>query len=245
MRERRKGAMLLVSSITGHVPTCPMATVYAATKAFERSFTYGLSLENEKHGIAITLLSPGAISDTAFAKRGNFEDALCWKVPFYPRSPEFVAKAGIDALAEGKLECIPGWQNRFGLRILQPLIPKKVMMNICQMAWQPLKRSLPTWLGGQVQVYEQVEVEHFDSSAEKIHELNPEFDNIPLLLELHPKAAQTMPQNETMVSEDIILDSDASQNRTANDSALIFNEEIMLETEREEQLEEQTAPEEN
>ena len=150
MRNRRKGAIMFVSSIVGHMPGCPSATVYAATKSFERSLALGLSKESEKYGIAVTLLSPGAISGTNFAERGEFTDALCWKIPFYPKSPEFVAKVGVDALSDGKLECIPGWQNRFGIRILQPMLPQKFMLGIGQMAWQPLKKSLPVWLGGEM-----------------------------------------------------------------------------------------------
>lgn len=148
MRHRHFGAILFVSSIVGHVPSVPSASLYAATKAFQRSLALGIGKENEKHGIASCVLCPGAIHGTEFSSTGKMDDSLFWRFPFYSRSPEFVAGVGIRALAEGKFECIPGWQNRALVRVLQPMMPQRLIISICQVSWQPLRQSLPLWLGG-------------------------------------------------------------------------------------------------
>ena len=217
MRNHRKGAVMFVSSITGYLPGCPSAALYAATKAFERSLALGLSNENEKNGIAVTLLSPGAISGTDFAQRGEFSNALCWKIPFYPKSPELVAKVGIDALSEGKLECVPGWQNRFAVRILQPMLPQKFMLGVGQMAWQPLKKSLPVWLGGEMVFFERVlspETETNDPNTKREQQI------VPMEIKLTRRTPQPLLRDN---SEDIQLKS----NITIDDeSKKIVSEDI-------------------
>eukprot|EP00815_Leptocylindrus_aporus_P000815 CAMPEP_0116055798 /NCGR_PEP_ID=MMETSP0322-20121206/3621_1 /TAXON_ID=163516 /ORGANISM="Leptocylindrus danicus var. apora, Strain B651" /LENGTH=523 /DNA_ID=CAMNT_0003539469 /DNA_START=397 /DNA_END=1969 /DNA_ORIENTATION=- len=184
MKSKRSGAILFVSSITGLVPALPSAAIYAATKSFERSLALGLSKEVSKYGIAVTLLSPGCISDTEFAKRGQMNEGLCWSIPYYPRSSMFIAKAAINSLSEGKLECIPGWQNRFLVRVMKPLLPQKMLMDFCQTLWQPLQKSLPVYLGGEMPLKSNDDDTYHSSLEHGIEMAGGDFEKPPQMLTL-------------------------------------------------------------
>jgi len=122
MKQRKRGRILLVSSIMGSVPSGPSVGIYAATKAFSTSLATSLRYELDPYGVAVTCLIPGAIKDTSFTtaalNQGN-QDALCWKIPFYPKSSYDVAHRAIRSLLVLRgtrgvdVEVIPGFQNKF------------------------------------------------------------------------------------------------------------------------------------
>jgi uncharacterized protein len=148
MKKRRRGRILMVSSICGGVAGLPSVAVYAATKAFENTLGLSLAQELEPYGVGVTCLMPGAVRDTDFRARSGSGDALCWKLPFYPLTPYQVAKAGIRALLRGDTECTPGWQNRVFLKVLKPALPQRLHNIIAETAWNPLshlfeRRSAP------------------------------------------------------------------------------------------------------
>ena len=64
LKEAGGGAIVNVGSLAGRTPV-PGSTVYAATKAGLRAFSYGLDAETKNAGIKIALVSPGPI-DTGF-----------------------------------------------------------------------------------------------------------------------------------------------------------------------------------
>uniref|UniRef100_A0A7S4MQF1 Ketoreductase domain-containing protein n=4 Tax=Odontella aurita TaxID=265563 RepID=A0A7S4MQF1_9STRA len=112
MKHQRRGRVLFVSSVVGAVPAGPGVAIYAATKAFEKALALSMSRELEKNGIGVTVMCPGAVKGTEFAKSSMTESAACWKLPFYPRSAPEVATRGVRALLAGDPEVYPGWQNR-------------------------------------------------------------------------------------------------------------------------------------
>jgi short-subunit dehydrogenase len=127
MKRRRRGRILNMSSICGAVAGVPTVAVYSATKAFCNSLTNSMALELEAFGVGVTSCVPGAVKGTDFKARSATDEALCWKWPGYAKDPERIAQVSIQAMLQGDIECIPGWENRFFLRILKPVIPVRIV----------------------------------------------------------------------------------------------------------------------
>eukprot|EP00588_Corethron_pennatum_P002422 CAMPEP_0194295084 /NCGR_PEP_ID=MMETSP0169-20130528/52575_1 /TAXON_ID=218684 /ORGANISM="Corethron pennatum, Strain L29A3" /LENGTH=67 /DNA_ID=CAMNT_0039044183 /DNA_START=9 /DNA_END=208 /DNA_ORIENTATION=+ len=67
MKRAGRGRILLISSVTGTLPSLPHSAVYAATKAYQLSLGRALGRELEPHGVAVTVSCPGAVRDTSFS----------------------------------------------------------------------------------------------------------------------------------------------------------------------------------
>ncbi|KAL7521684.1 hypothetical protein ACHAWX_006358 [Stephanocyclus meneghinianus] len=144
MKERRRGRILFVSSMAGAMPGCASVAVYAATKSFEKSLASSLGREMERYGIGVTCLLPGAVRDTDFASRSSVEDAVCFQVPGYAKSPEMVAGEGIKALMLGYPEVYPGWENRIFAKLGLPFCPPRIAGLIGEYAWSPCQLGIPS-----------------------------------------------------------------------------------------------------
>lgn len=107
MKERRRGRILMMSSICGATAGIPSVAVYAATKSFVNTLSLSLAQELEQYGCGVTLVMPGAVKDTEFKSRSDTHQALCWKIPFYPKTPQRVAESSIKALLRGETEVSP------------------------------------------------------------------------------------------------------------------------------------------
>ncbi|KAL7457051.1 hypothetical protein ACHAWC_008546 [Mediolabrus comicus] len=137
MKDRRRGRILFVSSMSGALPGCPSVAVYAATKSFEKSLASSLGRELERYGVGVTCLLPGAVKDTSFASSSEVEDAACFHFPGYAKTPELVASEGIKGLMLGYPEVYPGWQNRLFVKMGLPMLPSRVSNIIGEWAWNP------------------------------------------------------------------------------------------------------------
>jgi len=125
MIERRRGAILNVSSSAGFLPIPGMA-VYAASKAFVNSFTEALRAELANGRVSVTALCPGPVH-TEFgdvAARPGYEPE---------RGPEFtyvsVAQIARDALAaieSDKPVIIPGAVMKFAMFLVR-ITPMPIM----------------------------------------------------------------------------------------------------------------------
>jgi short-subunit dehydrogenase len=69
MAGRGRGQIVLIGSIAESFPL-PMAPTYAATKAGLRMFADALGIRLARHGVSVTLVSPGFI-DTAMSRKVN------------------------------------------------------------------------------------------------------------------------------------------------------------------------------
>jgi uncharacterized protein len=144
MKKRRRGRILMVSSVVGVSYAAPTVGAYAATKAFEKVLGLSMAKELEVYGVGVTCLLPGAVGDSHFRKNSGSSRALCWNIPFYVKSCEHVADQGVRALLQGDLEVIPGWQNRAFAKILLPILPHRAITIIVETAWNPLSHLKPT-----------------------------------------------------------------------------------------------------
>jgi short-subunit dehydrogenase len=109
MVERGRGAVIQVASVVSFQPV-PVQAVYAATKAFVRSFSEAVSAELKGTGVTMTALCPGPVS-SEFLEAGGFKTekpgpSFVWS------TPADVAKAGIEGADKGKRVVIPGLPSR-------------------------------------------------------------------------------------------------------------------------------------
>mmetsp|Transcript_31556 Transcript_31556/g.76161 ORF Transcript_31556/g.76161 Transcript_31556/m.76161 type:complete len:718 (-) Transcript_31556:293-2446(-) len=137
MVKRRRGRILMVSSMAGLASSVPNAAVYGATKAFLKSLSLSMSKELEKFGIGVTALMPGAVK-TNFRHTVGMENALCWYLPFYSRPVESVAHLGVTSLIDGDTEVVPGLLNRIFAKVVRPLLPRRLEAICIEAAFKPL-----------------------------------------------------------------------------------------------------------
>jgi uncharacterized protein len=107
MIQRKRGAILNVSSSAGFLPIPGMA-VYAASKAFVNSFTEALRAEVRGSGVVVTALCPGPVH-TEFgdmAKRPGREPETGPEFTYV--SVEQTVRDAIDAIESDKPLVIPG-----------------------------------------------------------------------------------------------------------------------------------------
>jgi len=104
----REGKLLNVASTAAFVPG-PFMSVYYASKAYVLSFSEALAEELSGTGTTVTCLCPGPVV-TGFQKRAHSGDTKLFKSPFLVDVGE-VARAGYEAMKQGKRLVIPGWKN--------------------------------------------------------------------------------------------------------------------------------------
>jgi short-subunit dehydrogenase len=100
MIERGRGHMVFISSLAGKAAS-PASSIYSATKLALRGFALGLREDLRPHGVGVSVVLPGFISDA-----GLFADARGAKLPpgVGLRSPEQVAGGVIRAIERNRAE---------------------------------------------------------------------------------------------------------------------------------------------
>jgi short-subunit dehydrogenase len=91
MKKKRRGRILMMSSMAGLCSASPNTAIYGACKAFGKSLSLSMAKEMEAYGVGVTCLIPGPVADTDFRESSGTRKALCWYLPFYSRSPDIVA----------------------------------------------------------------------------------------------------------------------------------------------------------
>jgi uncharacterized protein len=108
MIQRKRGAILNVSSTAGFLPIRKLA-VYAATKAYVTSFSEGIRAEVRKQGIAVTALCPGPVATefSSVAQRTSGKQET--PSPSFMHVPvEDVVRAGLAGIERNKPLVVPG-----------------------------------------------------------------------------------------------------------------------------------------
>ena len=109
MRARRRGYILLVSSISAW-RDFPDIACYGASKRYLRSFAASLRDELAPWGVSVTCLAPGPTATGLYARTSiPVELAVQWRVM---KSPARVAHAGVKAMFAGRRMAIPGLGRR-------------------------------------------------------------------------------------------------------------------------------------
>lgn len=108
MQARRRGRIMLVASTASFIP-CPNAAVYAATKAYVRSFGEALAEELRGSGVTVNVLCPGTTATNFFDVAGGTVNGVQAKRMM---SAEDVAKIGVAGMLRGERVTIAGLANR-------------------------------------------------------------------------------------------------------------------------------------
>jgi short-subunit dehydrogenase len=108
MLERSFGGILNVSSMAGFGAS-PGSSVYGATKAFVTSLSESLHAELTGTGVHVTALCPG-FTRTEFHAANNVEIGYLPSVAWL--EADDVARAGLAAVAEGRVLAVPGAQYK-------------------------------------------------------------------------------------------------------------------------------------
>src|SRR4026209_1177732 len=136
MRARGRGRILFTGSIAGFMPGTYQA-VYNATKSFIDSFSFALRAELKDSGVTVTCLMPGA-TDTDFFERADMLDT---KVAAGKKDdPADVAKAGLQAMMDGKGDVVTGLKNKLS-RMAAAVTPSGMLAEEHRKMAEPWQRK--------------------------------------------------------------------------------------------------------
>jgi uncharacterized protein len=121
MSVRRRGAIVLVSSLAGMQGT-PRLSTYAASKAFTRVLAEGLWGELRRSGVEVLAVTAGAIRTPGYAGASTREAPGTL-------DPDVVAARTIAAIGHGP-GVIPGWFNRIAAWIVGRLMPRRLAIAV-------------------------------------------------------------------------------------------------------------------
>lgn len=118
MAKRGKGAILLVSSLSGWMAQ-PYMAHYGAVKAYILALGEGLHHEMRDKGVDVAVLSPGP-TDTPMAAGTGIDFASMGMVVM---RPDDVAAAGLAALGRSA-HAVPGFRNKMMAVMMTRLMPR-------------------------------------------------------------------------------------------------------------------------
>jgi len=129
MAARRRGGMILMSSLAGSQGT-PLIATYGATKAFNLVFAEGLWEELRRHGVDVLACRAGATRTPGYeASQPQAETPMM--------DPEPVVHQALDRLGHGP-SMVPGWLNRLIAFVFARLLPRRVAVAIMGSATRKL-----------------------------------------------------------------------------------------------------------
>ncbi|MEO1431433.1 MAG: SDR family oxidoreductase [Cyanobacteria bacterium J06632_19] len=129
MRERGAGSIINVSSIAAYQPI-PYLSVYAATKAFVRSFSEALWAENRQYGVKVLAVSPGP-TETNFFNEANFPSSLARNAQSIS-TPEEVVDEAMKALENGNAAVVVGGIASKFITSLSSIFPRETLLNLLE-----------------------------------------------------------------------------------------------------------------
>jgi short-subunit dehydrogenase len=99
MRERRRGRVLLTSSMVSAMPG-PFQATYNASKSFVQSFGLALRDELRPYGVTVTVVMPGPTDTRIFARAGQLNTLLGGAMR--KADPADVAQAAFEGVMAGR-----------------------------------------------------------------------------------------------------------------------------------------------
>lgn len=128
---KQPAAYILNIASTAAYQAVPTMALYAASKAFVKSFSRGLRYELRKTNVSVTCLSPGPMA-TNFIQQAGME-AMQETAKKFEMSADEVAETGLKALFNKKSESIPGLVNYLTVKfsnILPDSLLEKIAANL-------------------------------------------------------------------------------------------------------------------
>lgn len=119
MAGRRRGAILLVSSISGWMAQ-PYMAGYGAAKSYILALGAALYQEMKDKGVDVSVLSPGPTKTAMLESAGLEVESMGMKV----MDPSDVARAGLQALGS-RPDAIPGARNRMMVHMMTRVLSRR------------------------------------------------------------------------------------------------------------------------
>jgi uncharacterized protein len=132
MVERRRGGIINVASTAGMQPL-PYESVYAATKAFVRSFSAALRTELRGTGVKLLNVDPGPVATEWQAVAGYRDPNSTMGVPG-KIGPEQVVAEALEAFDRGRGSIVPGRVIRWFVRMPAPMALK---LRVVERSYRP------------------------------------------------------------------------------------------------------------
>ena len=129
--KRQPTAFIMNVASTAAYQAVPTMSLYAASKAFVKSFSRGLRYELRKTNVSVTCLSPGPMA-TNFIQQAGME-AMQETAKKFEMPAEVVAKKGLKAMFNRRSESIPGMVNYLTVKfsnILPDALLEKIAANL-------------------------------------------------------------------------------------------------------------------
>jgi uncharacterized protein len=132
MAERRRGGLIVMSSMAGQQGSPRIAT-YAATKAFGAILAEGLWREMQPSGVDVVACVAGAVTTPALGR------AKPKRAPGTV-TPEVVARTALDALGRGP-RVVPGGLMKVSAALTARLLPKRAAIALIDKASGDLRNA--------------------------------------------------------------------------------------------------------
>ena len=130
MRERGRGAVVLMSSLAG-MQGAPRLAAYAASKAFNTVLGESLWFELRQQGIDVVVSCPGAINTPRYLRSTN-------RAAPGTMTPDAVARETLDALGKGP-RVVPGALNRIFAKLFERLLPRRTAIRLMAASTKDLR----------------------------------------------------------------------------------------------------------
>lgn len=129
---RGRGAILNVASTAAFQPL-PRQATYSASKAFVLTFTEALHTDLSGTGVTATALCPGPV-ETEFGEVSGMEGMFDRLPSFAMLSPEETARAGVEAMEQGKRAVIPKISNQASA-LGGRFVPRSLLLPLMRRAY--------------------------------------------------------------------------------------------------------------
>lgn len=129
--KQQPSAYIMNVASTAAYQAVPTMALYAASKAFVKSFSRGVRYELRNTNVSVTCLSPGPMA-TNFIQQAGME-AMQETAKKFEMSAEEVAKKGLKAMFSKQSESIPGLINYLTVKfsnILPDALLEKIAANL-------------------------------------------------------------------------------------------------------------------
>lgn len=123
MVERRRGGIINVASVAGHIPL-PYFNAYAATKAYVYNFSIALWAELRKYNVHVMCVSPGPTETRFFERAFKGQNIRAFGNLM---KPEQVVAGAIEAFEKKKAIYIPGFKNKLVSFVGKKLLSDKTI----------------------------------------------------------------------------------------------------------------------
>ena len=125
MKQRGSGYILIVSSMAARLPV-PGITLYAATKAYLRSFGLSLSYELRPYGVGVTTVCPAAIATPLYKLKPSLMD-MGVRIRLI-HTPEWLVRRTLKAMFRRRRRVSPSAMNVW-LPPLIAILPVQAIWN--------------------------------------------------------------------------------------------------------------------